>query len=84
MSKEWQRFQDMEKKSTRNKVDDEWYTFWDKIIPMDDSESKLYGDTIDVTSVDDLQYYENSMDELLKVEQKIQERTKKYQKIYQS
>ena len=51
---------------------------------MDDSESKLYGDTIDVTSVDDLQYYENSMDELLKVEQKIQERTKKYQKIYQS
>ena len=84
LSKEWQRFQDMEKKSTKNQVDDEWYTSWDIMMHMDSSKSERYGDTIDVESVDDLQYYENSMDELLKVEQKIQERTKKYQKISQS
>ncbi|MCY4491959.1 MAG: tetratricopeptide repeat protein [Thaumarchaeota archaeon] len=84
LTEEWQRLQQqgVAKKLSRNLVDDKWYLMWDKVMNVAKREPKRYSDYFitNVETVDDLQYNDNNMHELLKTEQKIQARTLEFTK----
>ena len=82
LTKKWKQYEQDIKKKSENSDDSRWFQMWDRIMNIARREPERYSDyfDVDVNTIDNLRYYDNSMDELLKAEHNIKEQALKYEK----